>query len=541
MSKSGASGQERDGSDLTPFPAAEIEALAREAGSLARTDPKRLAERLASVPLRDQAELALRLPPRERLEVLLHARAPMRLVRALPDFEAYLTVREVGPSDALPLLALASASQIVHLMDLEAWRGDRFDAARAGAWVALLLEAGEATVRRLLRNYDDEALVLLLAQWAGIEAIEPEDGYDHQGAGETEAGTEGGFVSPDGHYRFRPVIPEHAAAVRRTAEILFHDQQDRYFRAVWATCSEVIAEVEEEARRWRQSRMEEHGFPPLDEALDVYAPPRGIEFHAEEALPEDAEVPVAPRTGLRVIGPRGVVASAVDLLAPATREGVLLQLTSLSNHLLVADGGDAGDPDAHRAAIEKGASFVGIALAARGVREPTAAGTLIARVPIKDLFREGHERAAVLRRKALGLVREGWASVDPHALDLLDAPILPRVRALLGPHALYFDLAPGAGGNVREFRTLEEIEETRVALEVAEILGRVFVDRLGLSVSAWLQARAGPDARGARFSTMLLTALAWHAVRGEPRVEALPEAVAMEFLGRVASRRQAPP
>jgi hypothetical protein len=107
-----------EGAPSSP-PAAEIEALARETGRLAGTDPARLAERLAAVPLRAQVEIALSLPPRERLELLLHAPAPMALVRALPDFEAYLTVREIGPSDALPFLSLASATQLLHLMDLD--------------------------------------------------------------------------------------------------------------------------------------------------------------------------------------------------------------------------------------------------------------------------------------------------------------------------------------------------------------------------------------------------------------------------------------
>jgi hypothetical protein len=540
MPKSESSSSRGGAGAPAPRSAAEIEVLAREAGPLARSDPGSLAKRLAEVSLRDQAEVALRLPARERLEILLHSPAPMKLVRALPDFEVYLTVREVGPGDALPLLALASASQLVHLVDLEAWRGDRFDAARAGAWVALLLEAGEPAVLRFLRSSDDEVLVLLFATWAGIEPIVPEDGPDSQGTGETESGTELGFVSPDGQHRFRPLISEHAAAVRRVAEILFHDRQERYRRIVWATESEILAEVEEEAWRWRQSRIEEHGFPPLEEALAVYAPPQGTEAAAEEFLPPDVQAAPAPRTALRVIGAGSVLTTAVDLLPPATREGVLLQLTSLANHLLVADSGDAGDPEAHRAAIEKAASFVGIALAARGVRDPSATAPVISRVPLKELFREGHERAASLRRRAFGLLREGWASAHPRALDLLDAPILPRVKALLGPRALHWDPSAAAGKEVREFRSLTEVEESRVALDVAEILGRVFVERLGLRVAAVLDETERVTGGPPRFSTLLLTALAWHAVRGEFRVEALPAEVTASFLEKVASKRTAP-
>ena len=44
-----------------------------------------------------------------------------------------------------------------------------------------------------------------------------------------------------------------------------------------------------------------------------------------------------------------------------------------------------------------------------------------------------------------------------------------------------------------------------------------------------------------RFSTLLLTALAWHSVRGELRVDRLPTDVVADFLRTTASRRTADP
>ena len=138
--------------DLPEPTSLSIERLAAELDELARHAPSRLAQRVAEMTVQQQAELALRLEPRQRMELLLHAPKPMRLVRALPDFDWYVTVREIGPADSLALIRLAAREQILHLFDLEAWRHDRFDGDRAGAWLAVLLESGEPALRRFLQH-----------------------------------------------------------------------------------------------------------------------------------------------------------------------------------------------------------------------------------------------------------------------------------------------------------------------------------------------------------------------------------------------------
>ena len=166
----------------------DLSALVPELAELARNAPAKLGDRIASLSIREQAEVALRLPPHQRLELLLHAPRPMRLVRTLPESELYLTVREVGPTDALPLIALASAPQLQFLLDLESWRRDRFDADRSGAWIALMLEAGEPTIRRFLRGTDETQLALLFQRWARVEPIVHEEDHGKHGQGMTETG-----------------------------------------------------------------------------------------------------------------------------------------------------------------------------------------------------------------------------------------------------------------------------------------------------------------------------------------------------------------
>jgi len=517
----------------------ESERILARLSDLARTAPNELAASLGRLGVRELAELALRLPPARRIELLLHAPKPLRLVRALPDQDFYLTVREVGPADSMPVLSLASASQLIHLFDLESWRGDRFDALRAGAWVALLLEAGEAPARRFLRAADDEVLVLLLVGWARVEQIEYEDSPEKHGHGEGDAGTELGTMTPDGYHRFAPAIQEHVPAVRRLLELFLAEQGERYQRLLWSALWELPSEVEEQALQWRQSRLEEHGFPSREDALSIYAPPAGAGEAATRLPDVDAEEGLeAPRSMLMVLPPEDALVRAVDALDGEPRERVLFELLSVANRVLVADAADPGDPTAHRAAMRKAAGHVVLALEARDASSPARAADVLGRVPVIELFREGHAPAVALQRRARALLGGAWTAGQRRALELLDPPIRERIEALLEPRPLYVE-QPGAGrpGARREFRTLAELEETAAALEMSEVLAALWSQRLGLDTSAWL----GREGRRPTFATLWNTMLAWHATRGELRTDALSEDVAADFLRTVASRRTAAP
>jgi hypothetical protein len=518
----------------------EIHRLAGELRALARRSPDELADRVAELSVREQAELALRLPPHERLELLLHAPRPLRLVRALPDADLYMTVREVGPNDAMPVLALASVSQLLHLIDLESWRGDRFDPDRAGAWIALFLEAGEPALRRFLRNADDELLALLLRTWVHVEQIEYEDSAEQHGHGQTDAGTEEGAMTPDGYHRFSPSIPEHVAAIRRLLQVFYLDQPDRYNRTIWSSMWELPAEMEEQALHWRQSRLQEHGFPDWDEALSVYAAPEGVTVHPQPPKPTDPDGLEASRAFLIALPPDSLLLPSLDHLSGEHRERVLFEFLSVANRILVADGADVGDPQSHRVAIRKAAGYVEIALSTRGAEGIDRAAELLGEVPTIELFREGFAGAVELQQRALKLTGKGWASGHARALELLDHPIRGQVEGLLERRPMFFDPVEEETPVLREFRSIAELEQARVAVEMAEALGRLLIEHMGLALERVLEGTA-PASEVHRFSTLLTTLLAWHATRGEVRGDPLPADVVADFLRTVASRRTAAP
>ena len=508
-----------------------------------RTDPDRFTRELAAMPLRDQVLTVLALPPERRAHALLHGPRPMRLVRSLPAPDFFLTIREIGPVDALPLLGLASAPQLQHILDLESWRADRYDGLRAGAWVALLAEAGEPTVRRVIRAAEDSELTLLFQTWARTEQIEIDDQEPVHGHGLTDAGDERGLLAPDGAHRFRPAIPEHGPAMQRVATVLFLDDPGRYQRVIWGCLSETPSQNEDEALRWRNSRLEEHGYPPWDEAITIYAAPSKVPSPPPapiEVRPEDA--PTVARFPLAALEQGGGLATALAQASETEIETALAQLLSIAARVVVADGHDTGDPLSQVRAIRKAAGTVDIGLASAFAATAERPSDLVRRVALVEIFRAGHARVAELQRRANALVRDGWAAVHPDALQFLDAPIRPRIEGLLGNRPLHHVVgAKNPAESYRDFERPEDVEETRGALEIAEVLGEVFVGRLGVDLERLLADALARSRDVPRFSTLFTTLLAWNAVRGELRLEPLGEDDAADFLRTVASRRTAPP
>jgi hypothetical protein len=495
-----------------------------------------------SLTIRQQAELVLRLPAHDRLKFVLDAPKPMAVTRALPDSDFYLTVREVGPQDAIPLLALASTTQIAHLLDLESWRRDRFDPTRCGAWVALLVEAGEATIRRFARTIDDETLILLFRLWARVTPLDIDHEEPTRGHGITEVGDERGFISPDGANLFAPERTEHAPAVRNLAEMLFHEDRSRYLGIIRSALFELPSEVEETALHWRVSRLEEHGYPTWDEALSIYAPPAKDASSAWPAPPAvESEGPVAPRLALQAIGADTPIVPSLDALAPGDLERVLHGLTALSNRVLVADGADAGSMEAQRAVMERTGAYVGIALQARGVRDGAAGARALRDVTPIELFREGYAKTVALRARARAMLATGWGHGYPKAEELLEAPLRARVRGASAPHPLYVELADDGPGDPRPFRSLAEIDETHVTLDLCETLGEVLLTRRGTTAAVLLAEERRPFEDVPRFGTLLLTALGWHAARGRIAIDRLPSDAVADFLRTTASRRTADP
>jgi hypothetical protein len=215
----------------------------------------------------------LALPPQQALDRILSDPQPAALVHSFPDNDFYLLVHDIGPEEALPLLALASDKQWDHMVDLESWGRDRIENNSVTRWLNLLLEADP---KRFIQWFLKERLSFVeFYLFHNIEVRVREHDQDPSEFGE-------GFFTLDQVYYMRflnlPAALQGSAIgeeERRNFLMKFLERLAAHdhlvFQNVLLEATHVIpAETEEEELRWRNVRLAEKGFLAFDEAIGIY-------------------------------------------------------------------------------------------------------------------------------------------------------------------------------------------------------------------------------------------------------------------------------
>jgi hypothetical protein len=108
--------------------------------------------------LADTRQRILSGPAEEVMNAILSHPQPAALVHSFPEEDLHFLIHDIGPGDALPLIALASNRQWEYLLDMETWNRDQPNYHQATKWLQMLLQADP---NRLVKWCFDEKLVFL--------------------------------------------------------------------------------------------------------------------------------------------------------------------------------------------------------------------------------------------------------------------------------------------------------------------------------------------------------------------------------------------
>jgi hypothetical protein len=358
---------------------------ARQLLELARGDREAARRAIEELPLEAQVALVCETPLARRAELLELLPAPERVIPQIPEAELCFTIKAAGLADAPWILEYATPEQVVACIDLDAWSGMTADRETLDAWVDALAETESQAFLRSFRALDPEIAVLYLkGRIAVFQKPSDEDWQPPKGAQTLE-----------GQFYFAARAEgDDVAAIVRVLSLLFEHEYWTYFRFMQGVAWELDSDNEEWALRWRTGRLQDLGFPPWEEAMDIY---RFLPPSERAALPEDVRpldvsewhlpmwMPGLPATR----DAEQLIFRTLALLEDEERRACFYAFIAIANKLAVADRMPLGDAESTPRAIEKAAHFISEGLAFVSAENRLEAVEVLRRVPLGRLFRVG--------------------------------------------------------------------------------------------------------------------------------------------------------
>ena len=370
-----------------------LPAEARRILDLAHTDRAAAREALGALTPAAQATLLLETPIARRAALLDLVDDPEAVVPVLPPADLCVMARSLGLEEAGWLLSCATSEQLQAAVDIDAWRGFAPDRKRFGEWLAVFADAGEATMLRAIGAIDFELLVLHLRTRVHIVMKTNEDDWEPPAGG----------VTHDGVFYLVPKDPtDDLVDLMEMLGALFNADYWSYFRMVQGGIWELDTETEEWAHRWRNGRLQDLGFPDVEDAKRIYS---FLREDQRAALPTAPDAPSAgePEPAEQPLSLRAVP-SMIDsddhsiLRAIATLEGPELEakraaFLMLANRIALADELPLGEPETLEYAVEKAARGTSRGLEHLAEFHGRSLPDLVRLVSLERLFQIGHNIA----------------------------------------------------------------------------------------------------------------------------------------------------
>lgn len=461
-----------------------------------------------------RAELVRRLTdlaPRHRLDAMLEEVDGRALVRSLPAEDVYSTIIDVGLADSTEIVQLATPEQFSTFVDLAAWQKDRIDPLEVLHWLRAARGDDDEEYVAKLQALDVEVLELMFKKLALIHDLEENPDVDTEGVT---------METPDGRYlvEFRVDGVDEAAMRRLTFDLMAHNpfELSRFLEAVrW----EAVTELEETAYQFRRARLEDLGFPPLEEAQKVFA-----WVDPDKVGPKGGAGAALAAPGQRV----DYVATAFHGLDPVERQNLEGEVRYLVNCVLVAEGAEPGDPEAVKRLSEQARDYLDLGLEHYTGGDASRATDVVRETTLRALFQCGFSLTLRLKRQVEKLLQEEGSRFGETWLALDEETAV--LQALLRRRPLKALKVPGA--EPVPFRSRREL------LEVEGLLGRVRQQRAVFQALLGASPAEGISRFGSKLSELtpqrLFAAVVANAeVSGRVDVAPLPELALTELCGRL--------
>jgi hypothetical protein len=410
-----------------------------------------------------RAELVRRLidlSPKRRADAMLEEVDGKSLVRSIPAQDVYSTIIDVGLVDSTEIVQLATPEQFRTFVDLAAWQRDRMDPLEVIHWLRAARGDDDEAYAKKVATLDIEVLELVYKRLTVLHDLEENPDVDTEGIT---------MEMPDGRYLLEFNIDGvDEAALRRITFDLMSQNPFELSRFLEAVRWEETTELEETAFQFRQSRLEDLGFPPIEEAMKVFA----------WVDPDKVAPRAAPGLQLAKEGVKAdYVGAAFRLLDEGERGNLEGEVRYLVNCVLVAEGAEPGDPQAIRHYSEHSRDYLDLGLEHLSGGDPERSGDVVRARTLREIFQVGFSLTLRLKRQVERLAREEgakfggtWLALDEES-SMLSA--LLRRRPLKALRV--------AGAEPVPFRSRRELAEAAQLIARARTQRTIFAALLGPS------------------------------------------------------------
>ena len=467
----------------------------------------------------------MHLPARQRLDAILARADGEAVVAGLAEQDFYFFVKEIGPHDALPLLAFASVDQINHLFDLEWWQKDTVLPAKAVEWLALLAKASEAKLLAWLYKVDFELLVTLFRKWLRVSVLQEDEDL-------LEAGDSMPKHTIDDQYFFESRYPQYEDFLKGLLSLIFEVHYGFYRELLNHVIAALDTVVEEEAYRFHRGRLEDRAIPDYFDALEIYRSLRPAEVvPAKGAVPSATISSQAPSFALALLPERDLLSRVLVAIRDSEiLNGVQLELASLANKVMVADQLPPDNSEALRRAVEKMAAYVNLGLEMKSKGDPKTARKVVEQVFLEHLFRLGQTQVARMRDLMRKVRERGWLSRWPAGLNCLDAGWLEPAELMLAKTPMLLRPASSSDSPPRQdlFRTQRDLLDAKQFIDVVMALGPLFdslsVEPERVEILLWKEGQI-QELGDVTLGAMIWTAAARFRHEGKRVVDPIPMAL----------------
>ena len=494
-------------------------------------DPKEAQKVFQSLPLENQLELILQTRGKERLHTLFLSEHPEQLIQRLPELEVFLTVKEVGERDSLDLISLTTPEQFQYLLDLDFWKRDQLDPEKVLHWMEILLESGENKVTQFIQYTDPELIALLLKKFLRVTTL---DGEHLEGLDRIPLFTLDQFYFVDFKGKKTRELLEPFL------RILYRIDIEGYRRLMESVICEIESELEETGYRLRNGRLNDYGFPDLEEALEIYrfVNPDSL-VSGERILEVNRETKEKKGSSIFYLSHQNEGPFLSSILSqmddPHEQDRWRQEIVLLCNKAIVAEAVDLSNIVGVERAIKKVYHTLNLGLQYLSKEDEIKALEILRSFPLQKLFQCGVSTTIVLKRRAESILKGSWFSGDRKNLVFLDSPYVEKFEGILKRRPnLYRE------GVYEDFKTLRDLEEADNFLKFIEAIVHFFGEEWkvyprDLKKMDW--SRCHPERwEEITLSTIFLTSLSNQILRGMFQFEAIPRAQLSELLSRLFER-----